>query len=115
MVYKLIIRTDIRYFQPDTRIQNNIMQITFETLPMAIEILIKEVRSLKADIDKKNSKVNDEQVVDRLEARRILGTHGKKLSEARFAQLKKEGRINTYGFGGKHFYNVEELEILKRR
>ena len=31
------------------------MQITFETLPMAIEILIKEVRDLKADIDKNNS------------------------------------------------------------
>lgn len=91
------------------------MQITFETLPMAIEILIKEVRSLKTDIDKKNSKDNEGKVVDRLEARRILGTHGKRLSEARFAQLKNEGRITTYGFGGKHFYNVEELESLKRK
>lgn len=91
------------------------MQITFETLPMAIEILIKEVRSLKTDIDKNNSKDNEGKVVDRLEARRILGTHGKRLSEARFAQLKNEGRISTYGFGGKHFYNVEELESLKRK
>lgn len=91
------------------------MQITFETLPMAVEILIKEVRDLKADFNNSNFKDRDEKVVDRLEARRILGTHGKRLSEARFAQLKNEGRITTYGFGGKHFYNVEELENLKRK
>ena len=91
------------------------MEITFETLPMAMEILINEVRDLKANMDKNNSNGNDEKVVDRLEARRILGTHGQRLSEARFAQLKNEGRISTYGFGGKHFYNVEELESLKRK
>ena len=91
------------------------MQITFETLPMAVEILIKEVRDLKADFQNSNFKDKEEKAVDRLEARRILGTHGKRLSEARFAQLKNEGRIITYGFGGKHFYNVEELENLKRK
>lgn len=103
-----------QYFYANIRIQI-VMKITFETLPMAIEILITEVRGLKADMCKNNFKTNDQEVVDRVEARRILGTHGKKLSEARFAQLKKEGRINTYGFGGKHFYNVEELEGLKRK
>lgn len=91
------------------------MQITFETLPKAMEILINEIRDLREVVNKTNSKIDDEKVVDRLEARKILGTNGKRLSEARFAQLKNEGRIKTYGFGGKHFYNVEELENLKRK
>ena len=90
------------------------MRITFDTMPIALEILLKEIRELRADISEK-LETTESKMVDRLEARSILGTHGKSLSEARFAQLKKEGRITTYGFGGKHFYNVEELDNLKRK
>lgn len=90
------------------------MRITFDTIPIALEMLLKEIRELRADMSEKPETM-ESKMVDRLEARKILGTHGKPLSEARFAQLKKEGKVFTYGFGGKHFYNVEELGNLKRK
>jgi len=90
------------------------MKITFDTIPNAIEMLLQEVKEMRAEI-LGSSKGSQSEMVDRVAAREILGTRGRLLSEARFAQLKKEGKVNTYGFGGKHFYSVDELQKLKRR
>lgn len=90
------------------------MKITFETMPHALEKLFDEIKSLRQEITEKSTETEPE-MVDRRAAREILGTFGRPLSEARFAQLKNEGKITTYGFGTKHWYSVEELEQLKRK
>lgn len=89
------------------------MNITHDTIPKAIEMLLKEIQELRSIVSKQSDE-QESKMIDRLEARRLLGTHGRLLSEAKFAELKNEGKISTYGFGGKHFYKVEELQNLKK-
>ncbi len=75
------------------------------------EQVLEKMENFLNDLDLKK----EPEMVDSDKAREILGTHGRVLSKSRFNQLKRDGKVNTYGFGAKHFYNVQELENLKRK